>query len=531
MVGCSDSTAPQAPTRYIVTADQTSGVVGDVILVKAQLVDAKDRSVPLQGKVVSWSVTGSGFFLNDQTLTDANGLATNHFVPTKAATNEIAVVDENHLRGVFSSIDIGPGAPFGYAVRPSSSTPAIGATISLTAQLVDKYGNPSPIGGRVVTWYVDGNGEFASPASTTDSYGLATVNFHVGTDASRWYNFLAKDDQGIYGISEFEAQPGPVAKFLVKIPVSDPPAGAPIIVTAYPQDSYSNPILSAIEGVTWSVTGAGGSLSSTVTSTLAGYTTTVLTTGLTPGTSYTVSASVVGATGASPTITTLEQMSLASMSAGFGSESSCGLSSDGKAWCWGAGRPVPGKPAADQIMSALSTAGRNAAGASFATHTCGVSAGVVMCWGANDSAQLGDGSRISRDTPRPIDSPLAFTAVSAGPEHTCAVATTADIYCWGSPKDGRLGDDNASSGLTPVKVGGALSFTRCQCGPCPHLCHRDIRRRVLLGRERTGTAGQRIILRIVNSSACIGRSQLHSNQRRRFAYVRHYILRRVLLGG
>jgi alpha-tubulin suppressor-like RCC1 family protein len=494
---CSDSTAPVVPTKYIVTTSTTSALVGDTVIVAAQLVDANGHDVHTFNKRVTWyTVSGDGHFTSDQSVTDKAGVATNLFiVGTKAnVTCVIFVMDENQLRGDAPPIAVMAGPPSVYAVTSSTLTADVGTTISLRAQLMDGFGNPIAIAGRVITWSVangDGyyyqvgvqtnrlpapiharrastsGGTFASPTSTTNGQGVATVDFNVGT-VNGSYVIVAQDDKAAVGSSApITVRPGPIAKFVVTVSVTDPPAGAAVVLTAYPADSYDNRITTSGIPVSWSATG-GGTLSSAVTNTgQDGTATNQLTTGPTPGTSYTVTVSGGSQTGGtSPAITTLEQISLSSLSNGFGSESSCGIATNGRVWCWGTrngllpSRPLPGKPIGDQMMSVLSTA---------VSHTCGITGGTVFCWGADGSGELGDNATTARNTPAPINSSLSFTAVSAGSQHTCAIATTGAIYCWGRSDSGRLGDGTGFTGLGPIKVAGTVTFTALSAGDA-HTC-------------------------------------------------------------
>ena len=96
-------------------------------------------------------------------------------------------------------------------------------------------------------------------------------------------------------------------------------------------------------------------------------------------------------------------------------------------------------------------------------HTCAIVAGAdategdsgyAMCWGANESGQLGDGSPLFADSkePRqvlvgnkPGQAPTLanyFSAVSAGKNFTCADIAAGDgtfVVCWGSNAKGQLG--------------------------------------------------------------------------------------------
>ena len=76
-----------------------------------------------------------------------------------------------------------------------------------------------------------------------------------------------------------------------------------------------------------------------------------------------------------------------------------------------------------------------AAGEDFA---CLVSAAMVLCFGNNESGQLGDGTRSSRAIAAPVRGPSGATQVSAHEDQACAVAGGA-VWCWGANFEGQLG--------------------------------------------------------------------------------------------
>lgn len=91
-------------------------------------------------------------------------------------------------------------------------------------------------------------------------------------------------------------------------------------------------------------------------------------------------------------------------------------------------------------------------------HSCGVANGDLFCWGNNNKGQLGTGNT------NPSSSPLVVkyfdtayndvTKVSAGLEHTCAIAY-GDLFCWGDNTYGQLGQGNKtnnSSYKSPTRV-------------------------------------------------------------------------------
>lgn len=97
--------------------------------------------------------------------------------------------------------------------------------------------------------------------------------------------------------------------------------------------------------------------------------------------------------------------------------------------------------------------------ASGQTHTCALtSAGKVSCWGpSNFSGQLGNGSIGADYTTYPtavVGLPDSITAISAGDDHTCALATDHTVWCWGFNGFGQLGDQTTNDTGRPVKVKG-----------------------------------------------------------------------------
>jgi len=131
-----------------------------------------------------------------------------------------------------------------------------------------------------------------------------------------------------------------------------------------------------------------------------------------------------------------------------GADHACALTDGGDAFCWGSNdfgqlgngsadanpRTVPGHVSGD-VKFATVVAGFR--------HTCGLARdGAAWCWGANDTAQLGDGTIKPSATPVPVATELRFKTIGPGGGHTCAVSLDTTGYCWGGNWHGQLGAGN-----------------------------------------------------------------------------------------
>jgi alpha-tubulin suppressor-like RCC1 family protein len=106
-------------------------------------------------------------------------------------------------------------------------------------------------------------------------------------------------------------------------------------------------------------------------------------------------------------------------------------------------------------------------------HTCAVdSGGLVQCWGANGSGQVGDGTTITRASPVPVTVVPATTAVASiacGERHTCANDAGGAVICWGANDSGQLGiggTDPQTSPPTPAIPSGAAMVVTGQAHSC-----------------------------------------------------------------
>ena len=146
-----------------------------------------------------------------------------------------------------------------------------------------------------------------------------------------------------------------------------------------------------------------------------------------------------------------------------GDINTCGMTSIGTAYCWGANlygavgdgttteRDVPTRVAGGLQFKDLSVGG---------FHACALRAdgGQAVCWGYNVSGELGDGTTEVRAVPTPVAGALSFAYIRAGGSHTCAIVSGGALYCWGDNEAGQLGDGTTSDRHEPTLVAGPYAF-------------------------------------------------------------------------
>jgi alpha-tubulin suppressor-like RCC1 family protein len=158
----------------------------------------------------------------------------------------------------------------------------------------------------------------------------------------------------------------------------------------------------------------------------------------------------------------------------LGARSTCGITVDHRALCWGFNgtgqlgdgttttRATPTAVAGGIKFIAIAMGSGFNGGTTVAppsqtqggnAHTCAISESrVAYCWGWNGDGQLGDGTRIDRTVPTPVQGGLLFSAVALGGTSSCGMLDNA-IWCWGSNSSGQLGNGTTTRSLAPVTVG------------------------------------------------------------------------------
>ena len=81
-------------------------------------------------------------------------------------------------------------------------------------------------------------------------------------------------------------------------------------------------------------------------------------------------------------------------------------------------------------------------------HACEIVSGKAYCWGDNTDGELGNNSTISSSVPVAVYtggvlSGVTLTQISAGYYFTCALSSAGAVYCWGNNGRGQLGNNSA----------------------------------------------------------------------------------------
>ena len=152
-----------------------------------------------------------------------------------------------------------------------------------------------------------------------------------------------------------------------------------------------------------------------------------------------------------------------------GGFASCGLTDEGVAYCWGNnGNGSTGVGAffgytfdPTPVVMPSGVPAFSALSVADFGHTCALAAGdgTVYCWGLNLNGQLGDATTASRSVPTRVADADAYAAVSAGYSHTCGITTAGVAKCWGRNPYGELGRGAVGGrSSTPAPVAGGLAF-------------------------------------------------------------------------
>ncbi len=169
------------------------------------------------------------------------------------------------------------------------------------------------------------------------------------------------------------------------------------------------------------------------------------------------------------------------VSAGF--LHTCALTSGGAVKCWGAndaGQLGNGTNADSPIPVDVALPGAASSVVSGYEHACAIVSGAVYCWGDNTFGEIGDGTTTNRASPVPVSGLAQVVALGAGGGvllgtsfgHTCTVDAGGLLQCWGANGSGQVGDGSTTTRTSPVRVTALPSGTAVTSVACGerHTC-------------------------------------------------------------
>ncbi len=417
------------------------------------------------------TVTGVSFFWSSSnqaaaTINPQTGLATG----VAGGPTTISALGLGVPGGATLTVTGGVPKTLAYAAQPASTTAGTAFSPAIQIEIRDTNNQIVSTARNSVTLAITGG-----PGGAT-LVGTATVNAVAGVASFSGLNIqkagagyeLAASSTGLTGATSgaFNISAGAAANLAF---TTQPPATvegnvtiAPVAVTIL--DAYGNVVTSATNTVTMAIGknpwqspfASGGTLSGTPSvPAVAGIATFSTLSIDRPGQGYTLTASATNLSGAA---STPFHVHLTITAISSGSYHTCAIATGGT-YCWGSdyygeiGEPqnnsesdsVPNLVPGGYTFTQISAGGY---------HTCAITATfAAYCWGYNGNGQLGNGTTGygNVSTPVAVGGGNAYSSISAGSSHTCAVGKPAGhVWCWGYGGEGQLGDNSTAQQTSPV---------------------------------------------------------------------------------
>ncbi|HEY3817763.1 MAG TPA: hypothetical protein VGL81_11355 [Polyangiaceae bacterium] len=148
-----------------------------------------------------------------------------------------------------------------------------------------------------------------------------------------------------------------------------------------------------------------------------------------------------------------------------GDEFSCaliGTDANSSVWCWGDNSTGElGNGDSSVTESAIPVQVHGVKGAASlvcgSAHACigNDETGAISCWGKGGSGQLGNDDTSNAFTPVPVSGISSYPqSLAAGGFHTCAILASPSVMCWGANDFGQLGNGGTDQQQVPTPVTG-----------------------------------------------------------------------------
>jgi len=163
---------------------------------------------------------------------------------------------------------------------------------------------------------------------------------------------------------------------------------------------------------------------------------------------------------------------------GTGYAHTCAITNERGVVCWGfndSGQLGAGDTnySRNSPVATLGLTGPVSAVVTGSRHSCALlQDGRVSCWGNNERGQLGDGSSVGFRPTASLVVGLPATAlqIAAGDEYTCAALADGSMRCWGANGVGQLGNNSTTASAVPVSVIGLPGPVTAMAGSALATC-------------------------------------------------------------
>jgi hypothetical protein len=242
-----------------------------------RVVDGSGNAIAsFTSNVVAAIASGTGTLSGTTTVAAVAGVATftNLVITGTAGAFTLRFTPSGLTAATSNALTVTAGAENKYVVTSSSTAPAAGSAVTISAQLTDISDNTISTAGKTVTWSKsNANGSFATATSTTNAAGIATISFTVHTVSATTTTVTATSSTPtLTGTSStITTVAGAASKITVYLAASP----TRILFQGQPefriQDAFSNNITTSTATITAALTaGTGGTIQGTTTAVAAG---------------------------------------------------------------------------------------------------------------------------------------------------------------------------------------------------------------------------------------------------------------------